>query len=289
MASPPDILSWETDKGRWSLDFRRVAIMAIINLTPDSFSDGGRFASPGEAVAAALAAGAEGADVLDLGAESTRPGSARLTEEEEWARLEPVLRGLQGRTALPISIDTYRAATAEKALGLGAAMLNDIYAGRREPRILEVAARHGVPIVLMHMQGDPENMQKDPRYGDVVAEVRAFLAERAAAAEAAGVARDRVILDPGLGFGKTPGHNLTLIKHFRRAVPPGYRGLMALSRKGFLGRLLGGAGPAERDVATAAANVAAIMNGADMVRVHAVRPNLEAALVARAIMEASDS
>ncbi|UQZ91256.1 dihydropteroate synthase [Deltaproteobacteria bacterium Smac51] len=282
----PARLAWKTAAGEWSLDFTKTVIMAIINLTPDSFSDGGRFSGPEEAVNAALAEEEAGAHIFDLGAESTRPGSARVSEQEEWSRLEPVLRGLAAKSKLPVSIDTYRAGVAEKAILAGAAIINDIYAGRKEPRILEVAAKHGVPIVLMHMQGDPDNMQVNPHYDDVVTEVHDFLLERARAAEAAGILPELIILDPGIGFGKNQGHNLTLIKHFEQAMPKGYRSLMALSRKAFLGRILGGAEPADRDLATATANALAIIKGADMIRVHDVRPNREAAEVANAVLAA---
>lgn len=281
-----EVLTWRTPAGQWSLDFSRPLIMSIINLTPDSFSDGGRFREPEEAVRAALAEEAEGADIFDLGAESTRPGSARVSAEEEWARLEPVLSSLTRQSARPVSIDTYRASVAEKALAGGAAILNDIYAGRREPRMLELAARYGVPIILMHMQGEPDTMQLNPRYDDVVAEVHDFLLERARAAEAAGVPREHIILDPGLGFGKNKGHNLSLLKHFDRALPRGYRRMMALSRKAFLGLILGGAPPLERDHLSAVADALAVLKGAEIVRVHRAAPHREALALARALLEA---
>lgn len=281
-----DVLTWRTGAGEWSLDFKRPLIMSIINLTPDSFSDGGRFSGPEEAVRAALAEEAGGADIFDLGAESTRPGSARVSAEEEWARLEPALASLTRQSARPVSIDTYRASVAEKALKGGAAILNDIYAGRKEPSLLELAARYGVPIILMHMRGDPDNMQIDPHYDDVVTEVHDFLLERAQAAEAAGVPRERIILDPGLGFGKNKGHNLSLLKNFDRAIPQGYRRMMALSRKAFLGMIMNGAPPLERDNLTAVANALAIVMGAEIIRVHLAAPNRDAAALVRAVLEA---
>ncbi|MDR1920884.1 MAG: dihydropteroate synthase [Candidatus Adiutrix sp.] len=286
-AGLPDLLTWRTTAGEWTLDFTRPLIMSIINLTPDSFSDGGRFGGPDEAVEAALAEETDGADIFDLGAESTRPGSARVSEADEWARLEPVLRGLAARSRRPISIDTYKTAVAEKAIAAGAAIINDIYAGRREPRLLETAAAAGVPVILMHMKGDPDNMQKNPHYDDVVQEVRDFLLERAQAAEAAGIPRERIILDPGLGFGKNIDHNLSLMKHFDEAVPAGYRRLMALSRKNFLGLLMDGAPPAERDGLTAVAGVMSLMRGADILRVHKARPSRDAVRLARAVAEAA--
>lgn len=278
-------MTWQTEAGRWTLDFRRPLIMSIINLTPDSFSDGGRFAGPEEAVRAVLAEEEEGADIFDLGAESTRPGSAPVSAADEWNRLEPVLAALAGRSAKPISIDTYKAVVAEKAIRAGAAVINDIYAGRKDPRILEVAAEYRVPIILMHMQGDPDTMQLDPRYDDVVTEVHDFLAERAEAAEKAGVRREMIWLDPGIGFGKNQRHNLSLIKHFDRAMPCGYRRLMALSRKAFLGRILGGAPPRERDGLTAVAGAISILKGAEILRVHRAKPSQEAAALAAALLE----
>ncbi len=280
------LLTWRTPAGEWALDFSAPLVMSIINLTPDSFSDGGRFAEPEEAVAAALAEEADGADIFDLGAESSRPGSARITEEEEWARLAPVLNALVKKSRRPVSVDTCRAGVAEKALAAGAAIINDIYAGRHDPRILDLAARQGVPIILMHMKGDPDTMQLDPHYDDVAAEVHDFLLERARAAEAAGVPRERIILDPGIGFGKNQRHNLSIIKHFDRVMPQGYRRMMALSRKAFLGRILNGAPPAERDGLTAVADALAILKGAEIVRVHRAAPNRAAVDLARAVMAA---
>ena len=166
---------------------------------------------------------------------------------------------------------------AEKALKAGAAILNDIYAGRKEPRMLDLAAEWGVPIILMHMLGEPRTMQVDPHYEDVVAEVHDFLLERARAAEAAGGPKEHIILDPGLGFGKNSGHNLSIIKNFARVMPRGYRKLMALSRKAFLGRLMNGAPPLERDGLTSVANALALMQGADLIRVHKSAPNRAAA------------
>ena len=281
-----DLLTWRTNAGQWALDFSRPLFMSIINLTPDSFSDGGRFAEPEEAVLAALAEEGDGADIFDLGAESTRPGSARVSEFDEWVRLKPVLTALTARSDRPVSIDTYKAGVAETALKAGAAIINDIYAGRKEPRIMEVAAKYQVPIILMHMQGSPDTMQDEPHYNDVVSEVHDFLAERAEAAEKSGVPRKMIWLDPGIGFGKTYDHNLSLIKHFDKAIPQGYRRVMALSRKAFLGRILNGALPPERDGLTAVAGAISISKGAEILRVHRVRPNREAAALITALTEA---
>jgi dihydropteroate synthase len=262
--------------------------MAILNVTPDSFSDGGRFYDPDEALAQARRHIAEGADILDVGAETTRPGSLPVDAEEEWRRLEPVLKGLSGIPECPpISVDTYKAEIARKAIDAWAAIVNDIYAARKDPAILDVAAEYRVPLILMHMQGEPRTMQKDPRYEDVVREVREFLLERAGAAEARGVDRSLIILDPGLGFGKNKDHNLSLLKRFDEVIPEGYHSLMALSRKAFLGTVLGGAEPMARDLATSVASSLAVLKGAEIVRVHNVAPAREALLVVQGVMEAT--
>lgn len=278
-------LAWTTEAGSWSLDFSTPKIMSIMNLTLDSFSDGGRFVNSAEAVEAALAEEADGAHLFDLGAESTRPGAARVTAEEEWSRLEQVIIELSRRSRLPVSVDTYRAGVAEKSLRAGAAMINDIYAGRHDPRMFEVVAEYQVPIVLMHMQGEPATMQENPHYEDVVSEVHDFLLERAEAAEAAGILRERIILDPGIGFGKTGRHNLTLLKHFRRAMPQGYHHLMALSRKAFLGHILGGVPPAERENITTYANTVALSQGASIIRVHRAALHREMTLLMGALAQ----
>jgi len=283
----PDLVTWRTRAGAWTLDFSRPLLMSIINLTPDSFSDGGRFKSPDEAVEAALAEEADGADLFDLGAESTRPGSRQVDEDEEWARLEPVLTALAKRTSRPISIDTNKAGVAEKALAAGAAVINDIYAGRKDPRLLAVAAEWRVPLILMHMQGEPATMQIDPRYDDLVREIHDFLLERALAAEAAGVPRELVWLDPGIGFGKTVAHNLSLIKHFDRVLPRGYRRVMALSRKGFFRSILGGGPPVARDDLTAVADALSVLKGAEILRVHRAAPNRPAVDLALAVRSAA--
>ncbi|MDR2339557.1 MAG: dihydropteroate synthase [Deltaproteobacteria bacterium] len=288
-AGLPAHLEWTHPSGRvLRLDFTKPLIMGILNLTPDSFSDGGLFFEPGKAIDRARALIGEGADILDLGAETTRPGSLPTSAEEEWRRLGPVLEALSKIDGCPpVSVDTYKSEVAAKAIGLGASMLNDIYAGRKDPSILKVAAESGVPIVLMHMQGEPRTMQADPHYDDVVTEVRDFLLERAKAAEDAGVAPSRIILDPGLGFGKNRDHNLSLLRHFDTAMPREYRAMMALSRKAFLGQILGGAAPGDRDLVTAVASSFAVLKGADIVRVHNVAPTREALLVAREVMAAA--
>ncbi|MDR2724568.1 MAG: dihydropteroate synthase [Candidatus Adiutrix sp.] len=282
-----DLLAWRTGAGAWTLDFSRPLLMSIINLTPDSFSDGGRFGSPEEAVEAALAEEADGADLFDLGAESTRPGSHSVAEDEEWARLSPVLTALVKRTGRPVSIDTSKAGVAEKALAAGAAIINDIHAGRKDPRLLDVAAEWRVPVILTHMRGDPATMQIAPRYDDLVGEIHDFLLSRARAAEAAGVPRELVWLDPGIGFGKTVAHNLSLIKHFDRVLPRGYRRVMALSRKGFFRSILGDGPPAARDGLTAVADALSVLKGAEILRVHRAGPNRPAVDLALAVRSAA--
>ncbi|MDR3154605.1 MAG: dihydropteroate synthase [Deltaproteobacteria bacterium] len=272
------------DGRSFTLDFSRPLIMGIINVTPDSFSDGGKWFDPEKAVARARELMEDGADILDLGAETTRPGSEPTEEGEEWRRLLPVLEALRHVPGCPpVSIDTYRFSTAARCLVAGASMLNDIYAGRKDKRIFRAAADAGVPIVLMHMQGEPRTMQAQPHYNDVVSEVREFLWERAQDAERLGVPKSNIILDPGLGFGKTADHNLTLLSRLPEVFPSGYRAMMALSRKAFLGKILGGAPPEERDLATAVASAVSILKGAQIIRVHDVRSARDALKVVSAI------
>ncbi|MFH1090877.1 MAG: dihydropteroate synthase [Pseudomonadota bacterium] len=258
-------LSW----GRWSLDLGvRPHVMGIINVTPDSFSDGGDCLSPQDAVAQGLKMVEDGADILDLGGESTRPGAGEVGPEEEMARVLPVIRDLARRINKPISIDTTKAAVAQAALEAGAAMINDISAGRFDPAMLNLAAQARVPIVLMHMLGRPRTMQDNPVYRDLMAEIKSFLAQAGDRARSAGSKREMIILDPGIGFGKTFDHNLILINRLRELTGLGQPLLVGVSRKAFLGRLLDGAGPKKRDTATAAAVALAAYNGADILRVH---------------------
>ena len=252
----------------------RPLVMGIVNLTPDSLWVGSRAADPDAAVDLALRLAAEGADLLDLGAESSRPGAAPVGGPAEQARLLPVLRRLRSRTDLPLTVDTVRAATAAAALDAGADAVNDISAGTHDPDLLPLVARAGVGLVLMHRRGTPETMQVDPRYDDVVGEVADWLAARAAAAEAAGAATARIVVDPGLGFGKTPAHNLALLR--RAATTAGGRPLLVgASRKSFIGAVAGDApggppGPGERLPGSLAALAAAWQAGASVVRVHDV-------------------
>ncbi|MBU2552563.1 MAG: dihydropteroate synthase [Proteobacteria bacterium] len=262
--------------------------MGIVNITPDSFSDGGDYFDPETAVAHGLAMVEEGADILDVGGESTRPGAEPVGEGDEKARVLPVIRSLAEKVSVPISVDTYKSSIAAAAIEAGASMINDISAGRFDPAIFDVAARTGVPMVLMHMRGVPRSMQARPVYDDLVSEVKTFLHEAAGRAEAAGVAPDRIILDPGIGFGKTFGHNWTLIKRLRELVEMGYPMLVGPSRKAFLGYLLGGAPPKARDSATAAVVALAAYLGAHFIRTHNVQLARETLTVVRAVMKADD-
>jgi dihydropteroate synthase len=255
--------------------FPTPAVMGVVNVTPDSFSDGGLYLDPAAAIARGRELAAEGADLLDVGGESTRPGSDPVSAGVELDRVLPVIEGLVGAGAAPVSVDTMKAEVARQALAAGASFVNDVTALRHDPEMAGVIAEAGVPVCLMHMLGTPKTMQQDPRYQDVVAEVSEFLLERAAAAEAAGVPRDLICLDPGIGFGKTLDHNLELLAHLERLAGLGYPLLIAVSRKRFLGAITG-RGEADRLAATIAANVAALERGAWMFRVHDVRPNREA-------------
>lgn len=261
----------------------RPSVMAVLNVTPDSFSDGGRYLEPAAALARAAETIEEGAAIVDVGGESTRPGSAGVSLEEELRRLEPVLDGLAA-AGLPFSIDTSKAAVARRALEAGALLVNDVTALRADPELAGIVADSGACLCLMHMLGEPRTMQDDPRYGDVVADVAAFLEERLAAAVAAGVREERICLDPGIGFGKTVAHNLALISRLDEIVALGRPVLVGASRKRFVGRILGDAdaltGPPTASVALA---VLAFERGASIFRVHDVREHLDALSAARAV------
>ena len=265
----------------------RPSVMGILNVTPDSFSDGGSHASTAAAADAARRMLAEGAALVDVGGESTRPGAAPVSQDEELRRVVPVLEALAG---LPVSIDTSRAEVARRALELGARVVNDVSALRRDPALAEVVAGSGADVCLMHMQGDPRTMQVDPRYDDVVAEVAAFLEERLAFAVDAGIDEDRVCLDPGIGFGKTPDQNLELVRRLDRIVAIGRPVLVGLSRKSTLARALEEPEEPEPRVGTDAASVgaavAAFDRGATLFRVHDVRSHVEALAVAAAVERA---
>ncbi len=257
-------------------------LMGILNVTPDSFSDGGEYFDPDKAVARAASLLDEGAQIVDVGGESTRPGSDPVSPEEELRRVMPVVRGiLAARPEAVVSIDTYRVSTAEAALDAGARVVNDVTA-LGDSSMAHLVADKGCLIVLMHMQGEPKSMQQDPRYEDVVREVRDFLAHRAERAIRAGVDEKNIVLDPGMGFGKTLEHNLVLLNRLDALVELGFPVLVGASRKSFLGKIRDG-GPKERLFGTVAANVLAYERGATLFRVHDVRPNKEALAVAAAI------
>lgn len=258
-------------------------LVGVINVTPDSFSDGGEFFGAEAAVAQARALLDEGAHVVDVGGESTRPGSDPVSPDEELRRVLPVIRGvLSARPDATISVDTYRYSTAEAALDAGAKVVNDVTA-LGDPKMAGLVAEWGCPIILMHMLGEPKSMQQDPRYKDVVREVRDFLAKRAERAIRAGVKPENLILDPGIGFGKTLEQNLKLLDHLDSLVQLGFPVLVGASRKSFLGKITGSEDPKKRLFGTVAANVLAYERGATFFRVHDVRANGEALAVAAAI------
>ena len=246
--------------------------MGVLNVTPDSFSDGGQFLDPDTAVRHAQEMVAAGATVIDIGGESTRPGSQPVAPEEQIKRVVRVVRGLAGRVSAIISIDTSRAAVAEAALDAGAKLVNDIFAGRDDPDLLPLVARRGVPLILMHMQGRPATMQASPTYSDVTAEVIAFLRERVAAAEAAGIDRRRLLIDPGIGFGKSVEHNFELLRRLAELRSLGLPIVIGTSRKGFIGKITGETAESGRPFGTAATVAWSVANGADLVRVHDVAP-----------------
>lgn len=262
-------------------------VMGIVNVTPDSFSDGGLAASPQAARDHALRLLDEGADILDIGAESTRPGAQPITAQEELARLMPALEAIRAATDAPLSVDTRRAAVARAAVGAGADLWNDVSALTFDADSLATAAELGAPVVLMHAQGTPETMQSAPRYRDVVGDVLAFLAARIGAAVRAGVDRRRLIVDPGIGFGKTLAHNLALTAELARFAALGCPVLYGASRKSFIGKIDPRAGdPADRLGGSLAAALAAADRGAAILRVHDVAATVQALAVRRAIAEA---
>ncbi|WP_200900240.1 dihydropteroate synthase [Rubrobacter aplysinae] len=267
-------------------------VMGILNVTPDSFSDGGEFFDKEAGAARAAEMLDEGAGIVDVGGESTRPGSDPVPAEEEARRVVPVIREiLAARPGAVISIDTYHAATAEAALEAGAGLVNDVTALNGDPRMADVVAGAGCPVVLMHMLGEPKTMQQSPHYDDVVSEVREFLARRAEAAISAGISPEDVILDPGIGFGKNLEHNLALVENLDAIADLGYPVLFGASRKSFIGRLSDGASSeaGDRVFGTVAASVLAYERGATIFRVHDVRANREALEVAAAISGSGSS
>ncbi|MCF6290335.1 MAG: dihydropteroate synthase [Desulfobacterales bacterium] len=261
----------------------RVRVMGVLNVTPDSFSDGGGFVSEPAIVARVEDMLGAGVDIIDVGGESSRPFSEPVAVEEELARVLPAIRLIRARSSLPVSIDTTKAEVARQALDLGADMINDISALRFDPEMVALAATTDVPVIIMHMQGTPRDMQLDPHYEDVVAEINAFFQERLDWAADRGVARQRFILDPGIGFGKTLDHNLTILKHLEQFQQLGLPLLVGHSRKAFIGTVLGIEDAADRDVATAAVSALCVAQGVAVLRVHDVGKTVQAVRMARAI------
>jgi dihydropteroate synthase len=266
----------------------RTLVMGVLNVTPDSFSDGGKFFDVKRAVQHALAMQRDGADIIDIGAESTRPGSREISAAEELRRLLPVLEALRGKLKIPISVDTQTAAIAEVALGAGAQIVNDISGLRSDPRLAEVAARHAAPLILMHMRGTPRTMQKGPFARDVIKDVVGGLRRSIAAARKHGVRKSQIVIDPGIGFGKSFAQNYELLAKLPELAKLGYPLMVGTSRKGFLGATLAKRGkPApgeERIWGTAATVAASILNGAHIVRVHDVAEMAQVARVTDEIL-----
>jgi dihydropteroate synthase len=277
MAEP---LRWRHRTGTIVLD--RTKVMGVLNVTPDSFSDGGRYADPQVAVLRAFEMFEEGADVIDVGGESTRPGANPVSPEEEWRRIGPVLDALGGKVHIPISVDTRRPEVAEKALHAGASIVNDV-SGLRDPKMIRVVARERAGVVVMHMLGEPRTMQQSPRYRDVVQEVRDYLDRQIRAARYAGVPSDSIAVDPGIGFGKTLDQNLGLLRGIDALAGLGYPVVIGVSRKSFLGPLGAGDSPEERLAGSLAAATLASVRGAHVIRAHDVLETVQAMRVASAL------
>jgi dihydropteroate synthase len=262
---------------------QRTWLMGVVNVTPDSFYDGGFYFDRARAIERGLALAAEGADIIDVGGESTRPGSDPIPADEERKRILPVISALKEKTAVLISIDTTKAEVAEAAIVAGASIVNDISAGRFDPRMFPLVSGSGAGLILMHMKGTPKTMQINPYYKDVLTEVKAFLQERMEAAEAFGVQRERLIVDPGIGFGKRLEDNLALLDNLNALAELGRPVLAGISRKSFIGRILN-LDPPDRLEGTIAAAVMAILRGASLLRVHDIQAVKRAVVVAEAIL-----
>lgn len=261
------------DFDHWLIEApRRCLVMGVLNVTPNSFSDGGKFADSSSAVAHAEEMIAAGADLLDIGGESTRPGSDPVSVDEQIRRVVPVIEAVRKRHDIALSIDTTRAAVAEAALDAGACFVNDIAAGTDDPGMLPLVAKRAVPIVLMHMRGTPKTMQQNVHYENVLTTVTTFLQQRMDTAQSAGIAREKILLDPGIGFGKGMEHNLKLMRHLAELRVLNRPLLLGVSRKSFIGRITGESEPSHRLFGTAASVGWCVANGADIVRVHDVGP-----------------
>jgi dihydropteroate synthase len=280
--SGQNVVEWP--RGR--LDFSSgCLLMGVLNVTPDSFSDGGKFFNPGKAIEHGLEMAAEGAAIIDVGGESTRPGSESVSADEQIKRVVPVIKALYEKSKVPVSIDTYKFEVAEAALQAGAAMINDITAMSDE-RMGELAAKWQVPVVLMHMQGTPATMQIEPKYDDVVDGVLGFLVGRAKRAEKFGISEGMIFIDPGIGFGKTTEHNLLLLRNIDKFVASGYRVLIGTSRKRFIGEITGREVPAERIFGTAATVAFCAAAGVSIVRVHDMAEMVDVVKIINAVSNA---
>jgi dihydropteroate synthase len=273
---------WNTRRRTFDLANRGV-IMGVINVTPDSFSDGGNFTAASAAVDHGLRLVDEGAEILDIGGESTRPGAAPVTAEEELRRVLPVIEGLAAKTGAALSIDTSKASVARAAVAAGAEIINDVTALQGDDDMARVAAESACAVVLMHMRGTPRTMQQDPHYDNVVTEVAVHLVQRVDAARAAGIVADRIAIDPGIGFGKTVEHNLQLIAGLGRFAELGHPVLLGVSRKSFLASAAQCQNVEDRDVPTAVLTAEGYRLGARIFRVHAVQPNVQALRLAEAL------
>jgi dihydropteroate synthase len=263
----------------------RTHIMGVLNVTPDSFSDGGRYVDPGQALLHAREMAAAGADIIDIGGESTRPGALPLTEEEELRRIIPLIERLSGELAVPLSVDTYKSAVAGKALKVGAAIVNDISGLRFSPDMARVVADHGAAVVIMHIKGTPRDMRQDPVYDDVVGEIIAYLEEGIEIAEKAGVDREKTLIDPGIGFGKTLGHNLAILERLDEFRALGRPIVLGTSRKRFIGTVLDIPAPEQRVFGTASTVALGIERGARVLRVHDVAQMAQVARMTDAIIK----
>jgi dihydropteroate synthase len=277
-----DLFATVLDCNGRPLTLDRPRVVGIVNVTPDSFSDGGQFADTAAAVAHGLRLAEEGADMLDIGGESTRPGAAGVSVEDELRRVIPVIEQLAARTSLPLAVDTSKPEVMRAAVAAGAGMINDVYALRRDGA-LDAAAELRVPICLMHLQGEPRTMQEAPHYDDVVGEVHRFLTDRLFACELAGIDRRKVMVDPGFGFGKDLEHNLALLRRLERFSDLGSGVYVGLSRKSMIGRMTGRENPLDRAAGSVAAALIAVQRGARMARVHDVAATVDALKVWHAV------
>jgi dihydropteroate synthase len=262
----------------------RTLVMGVLNVTPDSFSDGGRYFSFDAAVERAIEIERTGADILDVGGESTRPGSEGISAGEELRRVVPVIERLRRSLKIPISVDTSKSEVAEAAVEAGAEILNDVTALRADPKLAEIARRRKLPLILMHMRGEPRMMQKKPFARNVLRDVTAGLRQAVAVARRAGVAKSQIVLDPGIGFGKSTAQNYELLARLPELAQLGFPLMVGTSRKGFIGKMLGGIPAADRGWGTAASVTASILGGAHIVRVHDVREMVQVARVADAVL-----